>query len=224
MSSGYSANQYDSAFKSQRLQNWCVSKPFKERPTAHEGHTAFIANDRGHLLPGVVKKGSAWPDFKGTWDLPARIPAHRICPTARSVEGLNRLKSWGFDTGSSEPQRGSKNTDKDQDAGHQQDGAGQSSLTPPAIEVLPETQDRPPTGGQRNSTQDSKAVVHGSVSETAEGIKPAEATGEDRPLSQLSTAKEKPVSRPATREGTSSRSGTGKRRPMSNMSQKEVNP
>uniref|UniRef100_A0A673BHP2 Protein Flattop n=1 Tax=Sphaeramia orbicularis TaxID=375764 RepID=A0A673BHP2_9TELE len=192
MSSGYSANQYDSAFKSQRLQNWCVSKPFKERPTAHEGHTAFIANDRGHLLPGVVKKGSAWPDFKGTWDLPARIPAHRICPTARSVEGLNRLKSWGFDTGSSEPQRGSKNTDKDQDAGHQV------------------------------RTRDCYLRLTHTFKTSS--IKPAEATGEDRPLSQLSTAKEKPVSRPATREGTSSRSGTGKRRPMSNMSQKEVNP
>uniref|UniRef100_A0A4W5LKW1 Protein Flattop n=1 Tax=Hucho hucho TaxID=62062 RepID=A0A4W5LKW1_9TELE len=46
---------------------------FKERPSAAEGHTIFIASDRGHLLPGV-KRGSAWPDFKGTWELPARLP------------------------------------------------------------------------------------------------------------------------------------------------------
>ncbi|XP_068588984.1 protein Flattop isoform X2 [Cebidichthys violaceus] len=86
----YSANQYDSAFKPQRLQNWCEPKHFKER-------------------------GKAWPEFKGTWDLPARIPARHINPTGRSVEGLNRLQSWGFD-----PQHsGSKNTDRLQDVGMQ---------------------------------------------------------------------------------------------------------
>uniref|UniRef100_A0A3P9C7P0 Protein Flattop n=1 Tax=Maylandia zebra TaxID=106582 RepID=A0A3P9C7P0_9CICH len=95
MSSSYSANQYDSAFKPHRLQNWCETKHFKERPSAQVGRTTFIADDRGHLLPGVGKRGLAWPDFKGTWDLPARIPGQRINPTARSVEGLNRLKSWG---------------------------------------------------------------------------------------------------------------------------------
>ncbi|XP_054465954.1 protein Flattop [Anoplopoma fimbria] len=109
----YSANQYDGAFKSQRLQNWCEPKHFKERPTEQEGHTTFIADNRGHLLPGVIKRGKAWPDFKGTWDLPARIPARRINPTSRSAQGLNRLKSWGFD-----PQHsGSKNTDGLQDVG-----------------------------------------------------------------------------------------------------------
>lgn len=70
----------------------------------------------------VIQRGSAWPNFKGTWDLPARIPAHCINPTGRSVEGLNRLKSWGFDphhTGKSQPHRGSKNTDMLQDVGKQ---------------------------------------------------------------------------------------------------------
>uniref|UniRef100_A0A8C3AU16 Protein Flattop n=1 Tax=Cyclopterus lumpus TaxID=8103 RepID=A0A8C3AU16_CYCLU len=89
-----SANQYDSAFQPQRLQNWCEPRHFKE------GHTTFIANNRGHL-------GKAWPDFKGTWDLPARIPARCINPTGRSVEGLNRLKTWGF-----APEHGSKHTDR----------------------------------------------------------------------------------------------------------------
>nr|XP_033484941.1 protein Flattop isoform X3 [Epinephelus lanceolatus] len=120
----YSANQYDSAFKPRRLQNWCKTKNFKERPTAHEGHTTFIADDRGHLLPGV--RGSAWPDFKGTWDLPARIPAHRINPTSRSVEGLNRLRSWGFDpqhTGKSQPHGGSTDTDRPEDVGEQYESA-----------------------------------------------------------------------------------------------------
>lgn len=64
----------------------------------------------------MLQRSNAWPDFKGTWDQPARIPAHRVNPTARSVEGLNRLKTWGLDpqhTGKSQPQRGSKNADKD---------------------------------------------------------------------------------------------------------------
>uniref|UniRef100_A0A3Q3A8Q0 Protein Flattop n=1 Tax=Kryptolebias marmoratus TaxID=37003 RepID=A0A3Q3A8Q0_KRYMA len=74
MASSFSANQYDSAFRSQRLQNWCEAKHFKERPTARATLTSFVADNKGHLLPGV-KKGSAWPDFKGTWDLPTRIPS-----------------------------------------------------------------------------------------------------------------------------------------------------
>nr|XP_020472876.1 protein Flattop isoform X2 [Monopterus albus] len=126
--------KYNSAFKSQRLQNWCETKHFKEKPTAHHGHTTFIANDRGHLFPGAVKRGSAWPDFKGTWDLPARIPPCHINPTSRSVEGLNRLKSWGFDpqyTGKSPPHTGSKNTDRRQDVAKQSDGVVQQEGAAP---------------------------------------------------------------------------------------------
>ncbi|XP_044067077.1 protein Flattop [Siniperca chuatsi] len=227
MSSSYSANQYDSAFKSQRLQNWCETKHFKERPTAQEGHTTFIADDRGHLLPGVVKRGSAWPDFKGTWDLPARIPAHRINPTGRSVEGLNRLKSWGFDpqhTGESQPHRGSKNTDRLQDAGEQtkvdvqQDGAAPSS----AAEARPASQNRPVTGGETTASQiqDSRAAVVGTVGPPAEEKQAIQATGKDRPLSQGSAAEKKPALRPAAGEGTNSRPGTGKGRPVSNVAEK----
>ncbi|XP_055079273.1 protein Flattop [Periophthalmus magnuspinnatus] len=95
MSSGYSANQYENAFKSQRMQNWCQTKHFKERPSAKQGHTSFIVDDRGHLLPSK-KRDSSWSDFKGTWELPSRIPAPSVCPTARSQQGLNRLKAWGF--------------------------------------------------------------------------------------------------------------------------------
>ncbi|XP_043080281.1 protein Flattop [Puntigrus tetrazona] len=96
MSTSYSANQYDSAFKSQKLQNWTIPKHFKERPAAAEGHTAFIATDRGHLLPGVrTKGGSPWPAFQGTWDLPRYIPPASLNPTARSQEGQDRLRTWG---------------------------------------------------------------------------------------------------------------------------------
>ncbi|XP_042371353.1 protein Flattop [Plectropomus leopardus] len=146
--SNYSANQYDSAFKPQRLQNWCETKHLKERPTTREGHTNFIANDRGHLLPGVVKKGSAWPDFKGTWDLPARIPAHRINPTGRSMAGLSRLRSWGFDpqhTDRSQPQRGTKSVEILQDAGEQAQSEEVSS------------QEEPPSSRQKDEQQDQSS-------------------------------------------------------------------
>ncbi|KAL1249892.1 hypothetical protein QQF64_020897 [Cirrhinus molitorella] len=96
MSTSYSANQYESAFKSQKLQNWTIPKHFKERPSAAEGHTTFIATDRGHLLPVVrTKHLSAWPAFQGTWDLPRYIPPASINPTARSREGQDRLRTWG---------------------------------------------------------------------------------------------------------------------------------
>ncbi|KAK7132185.1 hypothetical protein R3I93_018671 [Phoxinus phoxinus] len=96
MSSSYSANQYESAYRSQKLQNWTIPKHFKERPSEAEGYTTFIATDRGHLLPGVrTKRGSAWPAFQGTWDLPHQIPPASINPTARSQEGQDRLRTWG---------------------------------------------------------------------------------------------------------------------------------
>ncbi|KAE8293035.1 Protein Flattop [Larimichthys crocea] len=226
MSSSYSANQYDSAFKSQRLQNWCETKHFKERPSAQSGRTTFIANDRGHLLPGMVKRGSAWPDFKGTWDLPARIPAHHINPTSRSVEGLKRLTSWGFDpqhTGKSRPHSGSRNTERLLDVGEQtnrdvhHDGAAPSS----AAEARPAFKDPPVAGGERTASQnskDSQADVPGPASQPAEQV--TQAAAKDRPLSQFSAAEGKTAVGPASGEGTNSRSSTGRGRPGSNVSEK----
>nr|XP_043893684.1 protein Flattop [Solea senegalensis] len=154
MSSSYSANQYDSAFRSQRLQNWGENKSFKERPTVKDGPTTFIANDRGHLLPGVVKRGSAWPDFKGTWDLPARIPARHIDPMGRSVEGLHRLRSWGF-----HPQRAhtsSRREDKQTMVDQQLDICPSTTA-----EARPASQTRPVSGGESvaRQNQDSEAAV-----------------------------------------------------------------
>ncbi|XP_076596042.1 protein Flattop [Chaetodon auriga] len=214
MSSNYSANQYDSAFRSQQLQNWCGTKHYKERPTAHRGHTTFIADDRGHLLSGVLKRGSAWPDFKGTWDLPARIPCHRINPTSRSVEGLNRLKSWGFDpqhTSKSQPHRGSRNTDRLQDGGQQTTGDVQHDGVAPssAAEAQPASQNLLITGGERSASQnqDSQVAVVGSIGQPAK----------DRLLSQCSAAEEKPAMKPAAGEGTNSTPKISKGRPMSNV-------
>ncbi|KAM9828030.1 protein Flattop isoform 5-T5 [Syngnathus typhle] len=164
MSSNFSANQYNDAFKPQRLQNWCQPKqPTKvmtalliclqtyhsKASTARQGRTTFIADNRGYLLPGKSKRGRAWPDFKGTWDLPARIPAQRINPTARSQEGLARLKAWGLDpqhVDKSGPLRGSKNTRASQDAS-KQDGAVSDSSAPSAAEAQQAPQSRPVSAG-----------------------------------------------------------------------------
>ncbi|KAM4610639.1 protein Flattop [Polymixia lowei] len=235
MSSNYSANQYEGAFKSQRLQNWSVSKHCKERPAALEGHTTFIANDRGHLLPEVAKKGSAWPDFKGTWDLPARLPAHSINPTSRSAEGRSRLKAWGLDpqcTTTSQPHGGSRNTarlqhvDKQVSGDLPQDGAVASSRSPsrrtPAVAaVRPASQNRPLTGGERPADQNqlSQAAVEGAVAQST-GETPAssaEVTGRDGPLAQCPEAEDRPVSGPATGE---ERPATAGERPVSRVSER----
>ncbi|XP_030589692.1 protein Flattop [Archocentrus centrarchus] len=208
MSSSYSANQYDGAFKPHRLQNWCETKHFKERPTAHLGHTTFIADNRGHLLPGVGKRGSAWPDYKGTWNLPAHIPAQRINPTARSVEGLNRLKSWGMypkHTDMSQPHRGSKSTNRMQTSGK----ALQDGVTPSAAaEAQTASQNHPETGSETTTNQ-SQA-----------GSQAAEQATEDRLLTQCAAAEEQPALTPAAGEGIHSRPDTGEGRPTSNVSAK----
>ncbi|XP_029291116.1 protein Flattop [Cottoperca gobio] len=154
----YSANQYDGAYKPSRLQNWCeTTKRIKERPTARKGHTTFISDDRGHLLPGVVKRGSAWPDFKGTWDLPLHIPAHHVNPTGRSVAGLNRLKTWGLDpqdTGKSQPHKGSKNTDMLQDVGEQLNQTnGDVQKDGAALSAKETSQEAPSSSKQRHKDE-----------------------------------------------------------------------
>ncbi|KAG7477540.1 hypothetical protein MATL_G00070720 [Megalops atlanticus] len=101
MATNFSANQYESAFKAKSLQNWTVPKEYKERPSAAVGHTTFIATDRGHLLPGMKAKRGFQSTFVGTWDLPRRIAPVSINPTARSVEGQERLRSWSRDKGRS---------------------------------------------------------------------------------------------------------------------------
>ncbi|XP_075049752.1 protein Flattop [Mixophyes fleayi] len=95
MAAHYSANQYQSAFSSNNLQNWNIPKPYKERPDTHEGYTQFIANDRGHLFPSVPKsKASPWGTFIGTWDMPTKIPPAKLSLTSRSADASKRLIDW----------------------------------------------------------------------------------------------------------------------------------
>ncbi|XP_065817045.1 protein Flattop [Labrus bergylta] len=209
MSSSYSANQYESAFRSQKLQNWCETKRFKERPTAQEGHTTFIADDRGHLLPGLVKGGSAWPDFKGTWDLPPRIPARHVNPTGRSEEGLRRLRSWGFDpqhTGRSQTPTSSRTSD----AGEQRD----NSVHPPssAAKARPASQSCPVTGGsqkqdcERAESRPAEAAEEKPAVRSAAEEKPAVRSAVEQKPAVRSAVEEKPAVRSAAEEKPAVRS------------------
>ncbi|XP_034027368.1 protein Flattop [Thalassophryne amazonica] len=221
MSSHYSANQYEYTYKPQRLQNWGPSKHFKERPSTRKGHTTFIADERGHLLPGVVKRGSSWPDFKGTWDLPARLPVHSVNPTSRSVEGLNRLKSWGFvpqHSNKPQPHRGSISTDqlqlvRQQPSAEKQDGAAPSSR-PPSV-VRPASQGHPAASGGKTEgkNHNSQTTLDASVAQPAEDKQVSCAADKDEPASRPSAAEEKPNFRPVS-------AAQGKRRSVSNMSGK----
>ncbi|XP_008191580.2 uncharacterized protein LOC103312526 isoform X2 [Tribolium castaneum] len=70
----FSGNQFEQAYKPKVLRNWEVPKIYNDKPRKRSGRTQIIANDRGHLLPGVPKsKGSPWGNFLGTWHLPKKI-------------------------------------------------------------------------------------------------------------------------------------------------------
>uniref|UniRef100_A0A8D0GKR7 Protein Flattop n=1 Tax=Sphenodon punctatus TaxID=8508 RepID=A0A8D0GKR7_SPHPU len=47
--------QYEDAFVARNLQNWTLPKLCKQHPSAREGYTQFVANERGHLLPLVPR-------------------------------------------------------------------------------------------------------------------------------------------------------------------------
>jgi len=94
MSTHFSANQYEDAFNGKRLQNWTVPHTYKERPSSLEGYTQIVANDRGHLLPGVPKsKQSPWGEFVGTWDMPLRIPGNVTTYMARSGKAVDEIQT-----------------------------------------------------------------------------------------------------------------------------------
>ncbi|XP_038238860.1 protein Flattop isoform X2 [Dermochelys coriacea] len=95
MATSYKAGQYEDAFTAQNLQNWTLPKLYKEHPSAREGYTQFVANDRGHLLPAVPRsKASPWGTFMGTWEMPLKIPPAKLNLTSRSAAAASRLTSW----------------------------------------------------------------------------------------------------------------------------------
>ncbi|XP_034612759.1 protein Flattop isoform X1 [Trachemys scripta elegans] len=95
MATNYKAGQYEDAFLAQNLQNWTLPKLYKEHPSAREGYTQFIANDRGHLLPTVPRsKASPWGTFMGTWEMPLKIPPAKLNLTSRSAAAASHLTDW----------------------------------------------------------------------------------------------------------------------------------
>lgn len=96
----FSANQYDRNFQPTLLQNWEVPRRYRERPRAFVGFTQIVANDKGHLLPGVKRsRESPWGTFVGTWDMPLKIPGNSMmnstARTENAVLRLNRIKTDG---------------------------------------------------------------------------------------------------------------------------------
>ncbi|XP_026806151.1 uncharacterized protein LOC113549169 [Rhopalosiphum maidis] len=75
MSMNYTCNQFDKAYQPTRLGNWEVPKWHLNRPKGRSTVTKVIANDRGHLLPGVQKTDQKhWAGlYLGTYQLPKRI-------------------------------------------------------------------------------------------------------------------------------------------------------
>ncbi|KAK3883895.1 hypothetical protein Pcinc_011798 [Petrolisthes cinctipes] len=47
--------EYEPGYRPARLANWEVGRSFPERPRHRRGPTRVIADDRGHLLPGVAR-------------------------------------------------------------------------------------------------------------------------------------------------------------------------
>lgn len=94
MATNFSANQYENAFVSKRIQNWELPSNHRERPRSIKGSPKVIATDRGHLLPAYRSNNGSLSNFVGTWDLPKKLPGNRInVPTARSLEAFSRLQS-----------------------------------------------------------------------------------------------------------------------------------
>lgn len=74
MAANFSANQFEKEFKAKSLCNWEVPHWYPKHPRHRIKTTKFIANDRGHLLPGIERpKSSPWGRYQNTWQLPSVI-------------------------------------------------------------------------------------------------------------------------------------------------------
>lgn len=72
MSTHYTAAQYDQEFNPKRLQMYEIPKPCLSKvPPKRDSEICFIANEKGHLNPGVRRsETNPFGDYVGTWDLP----------------------------------------------------------------------------------------------------------------------------------------------------------
>ncbi|CAF2392159.1 unnamed protein product [Rotaria sp. Silwood2] len=104
MSRNYSASQYEKTYSPKRLQMYQIPKD--PQPGVHPkasmslNTSSFVANDRGHLLPGITRsKRSPFGEFIGTWDLPKRIPGpFHVHSMGRTEKNFNALCSQRDET------------------------------------------------------------------------------------------------------------------------------
>ncbi|XP_069460789.1 protein Flattop isoform X2 [Ambystoma mexicanum] len=68
MSLNFSANQYEDAYNSKKLQNWTLPKHHREK--------------------------SPWGKYMGTWDMPLKIPPAKVSLASRSARAANHLTEW----------------------------------------------------------------------------------------------------------------------------------
>ena len=82
MATNFSANQYNQEFSSKRLPMYEIPKvELAKSPKKRNTEITFIADEKGHLKPGVARSPSnPFGDFVGTWDLPKTIagPYHIV--------------------------------------------------------------------------------------------------------------------------------------------------
>ncbi|XP_065348000.1 uncharacterized protein LOC135944756 [Cloeon dipterum] len=96
MACNFNSNQFEKAYKPKALGNWQVPVRKSERPKARTGHTEFIADHRGHLLPEVVSTKRAnrpWNCGPFTaWDYPKKITRSY----AKQMEAVSskRFSAW----------------------------------------------------------------------------------------------------------------------------------
>lgn len=97
MSSHFSANQYETAFSSQRLQNYQLPAQHKEHPSLRQGVTKIITNDRGHLTNDSTRSvSSPWGSFVGTWQMerkPVQLKTTTRLQTRYKSAQSNRVSS-----------------------------------------------------------------------------------------------------------------------------------
>ncbi|XP_063872097.1 nucleolar protein dao-5-like isoform X2 [Scylla paramamosain] len=72
--------QFDGGYRPTRLANWEVGRVHQERPRQRRGTTRVIADDRGHLLPGVARS-QATPWGPLTQGLEPGLGEQRPSPT-----------------------------------------------------------------------------------------------------------------------------------------------
>ena len=104
MSANLACGQYEDAYRARRLGNWEVVPPSKaprrsKAPAPTRGAaTTFIADARGHLLPGVPKVSNAFePTLRPGEASPPRWPSATVTLRAAAAATIGaKGPLWGY--------------------------------------------------------------------------------------------------------------------------------